>query len=263
MASFKNDLDMMRELTGITDVVSASDPNPEVGLGQSQMAAVASSNALKPIFMGYRTIYLNTMRGSIMRLQVVAKSSGGDSLYNRIIGMDSWRAIKIGSKRPLADYGLDVNVLPTPEDRQSIELQLQKASAAGKNGKPAISTSDYFAVRRMISSGSSLKAVQVFLANREMKQAQEDSRLQKENMEQNTKSAMAIQEQKEQAAIKFKKFETDQDIRLEYAKLLFKSILEGDPQRQNELDKALLQTGVQLSGQQAQQQQSQPPMEIG
>ena len=261
MASIKSDLDLMREITGITDVIAATDPNPEVGLGQSKMAAIASNNALKPIFMGYRTLYQNTMKGCMLRIQVLAKGTASDDLYSRIIGADSWAAIKQGSRRPMAEYGIRIDILPTQEDRQSIEIQLNKAAQVGKDGKASITTSDYFAIRRMLSTGASLKAIQVFLSNRELKKGEEDSRLQKENMELNTKNAIAIEDKKTKNEKDMLKFKADQDIRVKHAELLFKSILEGTPERELKMQQALLQVGVQINQQEQQAQQQAPPQQ--
>lgn len=210
---FKTDLDLLREVTGINQVMAASDPNPEVGLGQSQMAMTSASNSLKTIIYAWKSLYGNMMRNAALRLQIVAKNDAGDKMYSDIIGRESWRAFKIGASKPMASYGIKLNPRLTQKEKQEIEIKLEEAIKGGKNGNASITMSEYFAVKRMIESGTSIKYIQVFLADRERIKNERELQLQRENMQINSDNAIKQEKAKEETTINLYKIKTDDDIR--------------------------------------------------
>lgn len=210
---FKTDFDLLTQITGINEIVSAGNPNPEVGLGQSEIAIQSSNNILKTILRGWKNLYGRVMRNAVLRLQVVAKSDTGDKLYEGVIGKKSWKAIKMGSKKPMSAIGIKLNPKITEAQKRDIEEKLSVAMQGGKNGNALITASEYFAIKRMLESGTSIKYIQVFLAHREQKNIQEQRLNEARNYKAQQQSAIASEQAKTKKELMVEKEKTDNKIR--------------------------------------------------
>jgi len=263
MNDFDISLSLIREISGVNEVVAASSPNPESGLGQDKLAVSATHNTLKTFVLAYKALYTNTIKSCALRLQVVSKHKKGDQYYERVIGKTLWNAIKIASKMPLFGYGIYVDSLPTQQEIGEIKETLAAAMAPGKDGVSMIDTDDVFAIQRMISAGTSLGLIQVFIAMKIQKKRKQQLQVQKENMLLDQKG------QKETASLKVKlekdqkTHETNEEIKLEAYKAYFKDLAE-DKGASRELKRMLTEKGWEAgiasveAKQQAQQQAQQP-----
>lgn len=183
-------LEQIRDVTGVNQVTDASSPESKQGLGVSQLAVSATTNSLKPIYSTYIKIYEECFANCTTRVLMSAKyNSGKVWVYEKSIGKTAQQVLKQGAEYGFEAMGIKVHALPTQKEIMDIEQQLQIAMTAGRNGQPAITMSEAFAVKRMINSGASLKYAEMFLAYRDQKNKEYDEKMQQENMAINAKNA--------------------------------------------------------------------------
>lgn len=194
--------------TGLNEFVDGSNPTPRVGLGVGEMAQVSANNSLRSVYNGLIRLRERSSANVALRVQVMSKASGGINAYADIIGMPAWKALQLGSSFDGMVQTVKYMALPTQQERMELEMALEKAMSVGKNGEPLITLSDYFAIKRLIKSKSSLKLAQVLLAERErIAAAQADERA-RANMEYNAQIEMQASQQKSAAEKELKLFES-------------------------------------------------------
>lgn len=233
MAIISMNLETIRDVTGIGQGMDAMTPGSETGLGVMQQTISATNNSLRPIYDAYITLKEDCARSCVLRVQTVAKYSKGYWGYDKVVGKVAWSAIEMSADFTFSEMGIKISALPTAQDVMDMEATLRGALQSGQNGKPTITMSEYFAIKRIIRSGGSLKFAQVLLAHREAKNKEAELKLQQENMQINQKGVQDLEAQKAQqdqqalilaANIEKDKFthETNENIRLEEAKSGFK-----------------------------------------
>lgn len=221
-------LESIRDITGINQITDASSPNPETGLGVSQLAVASTNNSLKPIYTNYIDIKEKSSENCAMRIQLVAKYNKGYWSYDRSIPKSGWKVLEEGADFTMSQMGIKIQALPTRDEINSISMALEKAVQAGRDGKPTLTMSEYFAIKRIMLSGGGLKLAQVMLAHREQKRIEEQDMMQEKNMKLAADNAAQQEQVKSQARMaemnievqshKAKeKVSTDEKIRLENA----------------------------------------------
>lgn len=188
----KLDMDFIRENTGINEIVAASNPNPEVGVGQSEMAIAATNNVLKPILKGLTRLKEKTALNCALRLQLHARVNGTYSGYYQPLGSTVMSVFKMSSTKTLHQIGIKLEAIPTAEEKRDIEIMLQNSVSGGRDGKPTITLSGYFAIKRLLFSGANIKYAQIIMADREAKMKAQELKLQRENMEIDKNNQQAV-----------------------------------------------------------------------
>jgi hypothetical protein len=222
-------LESIRENTGLNAVVDASTPQQDQGLGVSQIAMAATNNSLKPIYNSYIFIRNRLAQNCAMRIQLIAKYKKEYPGYFRVLGRTGWEILKITSDVAYVNYGFKIQALPNQKHIQDIEVAAANAVKAG-----TLTWGEYITVKRMILAGSSLKYVQAFIVNREVKKAQEMQQMQQQNIEQNAQvqqqsaqQAVELESQLEQMKSGFKREEethkTNELIRLKEAEAIIEA----------------------------------------
>lgn len=188
-----NDIQMM---IGLSEIMDASTPNPRIGVGVSELAQAASNNALRQIYNRMIWLREDTASNVALRVQSIAKRSGGFNGYAELIGKPAWKALQVGGSFTGIIQHIRFIAAPSEIERNEMEIALEKAMAVGKNGSPLLTTSDYFAVKRMIKARSSLKLVQVLLSERERIATLEQLQREQINMQTNAKYAQETEQLK-------------------------------------------------------------------
>jgi len=233
MAIISMNLETIRDVTGIGQGMDAMTPGAETAVGVMNQTVSATNNSLRPLYDGYISIKESCARSCVLRVQTVAKYAKGYWAYDKVVGKVAWSVIEQSADFTFSEMGIKISALPTAQDVAEMEATLRGALQSGQNGKPTITMSEYFAIKRIIRSGGSLKFAQVLLAHREAKGKEYDAKMQQQNMEINAKSAQDLQAQKDQAvqasltmANSIKKDEithqVNEDIRLEAEKSINK-----------------------------------------
>jgi hypothetical protein len=228
-------LESVRDITGINQITDASSPTPEAGLGVSQLAVASTNNSLKPIYTNYLDLKEKSSENCCLRLQMVAKYNKGYYSYDKSIGKAAWTTLEEGADFTMSQMGIKIQALPTRDEIASISMALEKAIQAGRDGKPTLTMSEYFAIKRILLSGGGLKLAQVMLAHREQKRTEEAEKLQQDNMKLAADSAAQQEQVKSQArtaeaqqafqlAKQMEKIKTDELIRLREVDHRFKMV---------------------------------------
>jgi hypothetical protein len=171
------------------------------------MAVAATNNVLKPLLKGLTRLKEKTALNCALRLQLHARTNGKLSGYYQPLGSTVMSVFKLSSNKTLSQIGIKLEAMPTEEEKRDIEIMLQNSVSGGRDGKPTITLSGYFAIKRLLFSGANIKYAQIIMADREAKMKAQEIKLQRENME--------IDKNNQQAVAKSK---TDEELRVVNAK---------------------------------------------
>lgn len=198
IAAMEYDLNMIRQQTGINEVIDSSSPDPNQPVRNAMLAVQAANNSLQPIYSGYVTIKEQASKKIALRYQIQARS-GDISGYIPGLGGAAVKVFKITSDMSLDDMAIKIQLRPTDEMKAAIRAQVQRAVDLGpKNG--GISASDALYIEDKIENGN-LKYARMYLAYRERTYQKAAEKMQSDNMALNGQN-MAQQEQlKSQAAM--------------------------------------------------------------
>jgi len=240
---FEFNTNAIRELTGINQIADASNPDPEMSVGGSQIAMAATNNALRPIYSAYINIKERTAKNVSLRLQLLIKhNSEAYKGYMPVIGRIGVQVISVGADVVDADYYIKYEARPTKEGKDAILNAATSAMSPDRDGIIGIELSDWLMIKRLLEGGN-LKYAEAFLNYKSKKNKERQQQLQQENMQ--------LDKQREQEAIKLKdeltrsteKIKTDEQIRLyEAKKEIDEQYAQKEHTRQKEL--AQIQTGL-------------------
>lgn len=227
LQSFQNDLQLVREFTGITEIASGTDINPEVGLGMSKLSIGATTNALKQINHGYNQIIKAQSLNNVLRLQMIAKGGYADDYYEGVIGKALWHVIKISSSKSVTLFGFEIENQPSEQEKADIQQVLERALLS-----QAITVGEYFYVKRKVMSGGNLTAIHTYMAFKENQHKVESAQMQQQNMAMNTQMGLQIEDAKKQGEMAIARAkqveETRKNIITEGSKAVFAALAEGN-----------------------------------
>lgn len=216
------------ELLGIDRISAASkEPSADTPVGTVQIAATATSNAIKPIISGFVDIKEHLARSLSLRIIDIIKFSGKDykGSYKPIFGESGVKAIKITSDVCDSEYGIKLQMLPDRNERMEAKRAAIEAMKPGKDGVASITYSDYMFLTRMIEYGN-IKYAEALLAHKEEKRRRE-ARAHSEKITQMQTEGNMKQKQAENAA-------KVAEIKLKGEEERKTKVMEGDVEKENE-----------------------------
>lgn len=189
---------MIRQQTGMNEVIDSSAQNPNLPVGTSKLAVEAANNALQPIYSGYVSIKESTAKKIALRYQIKAVN-GNIKGYLPSLGNNVIKVFEITKDVSYDDYAIKIQMKPTEEMKQAIRLTVQKAVQLGpKNG--GISDSDALYIEDRIQNGN-LKYARLFLGYKEKQYQKDAEKMQSDNMAANGQNMQAQEQMKSQAAV--------------------------------------------------------------
>jgi len=189
-------INIIRQQTGMNEVVDASTPNSDQPVRTSQMAVQSSNNALQPIYSGYTFIKEQASKKIALRYQCQA-ANGEIKGYLPSLGSNVVQLFVITKDVSYEDYAIKIQQKPTDEMKIAIRATIQKAVQLGpKNG--GISESDALYIEEKIQNGN-LKLARLFLASKERQYARQAEAMQRENMQLNGQNMQAQEQAKAQS----------------------------------------------------------------
>jgi len=186
----------LRVITGIDDITVASRPVNDQGKAVTELAVSATINTLKPVYAGYLSIKENTALSVVLKIQGLLLT-GGESIYQDIIGESAVAALKaVGSKSPVQ---LGIHLIAAPDDqfKQEVRAAAQAALAGGKNGIPALKYSEYMFIIENLNTTSGISASRMYIAMKEAEREQEEKQFALQSQE---KQSTEVQKQNQQKA---------------------------------------------------------------
>ena len=197
-------------ISGIDSITSAtSQPTRDTGKAVTEMAMSSTSNTLKPIYDGFIFLKEGTSKIVAWQLQALTGAYTVKDIeqhpYYRVLGRSNLMALLAAGNFPPAIYGFNIEARASELEKQTI---LQAASAglqSGKNGIPALTFSEYSFIVRYVSSGKSIKYMELWIAKKE----QERTVAEQKRAQENIAAQGEQQRQTDAAKVENKKIEGD------------------------------------------------------
>lgn len=184
-------LEFIRDLTGINRITDASSPNPNQSVGGSEIAVVATNNALRPIYAGYISIKERTALNIALRLQIVVKhSKQAYKGYYPVLGQTNLKLLSLGADVVDADYAIKVEARPNDEMKQVVRQAALEAMKPDRDGYVGMEMPDYLMIERLMDLGN-LKLAQALLSERIRRNKEIQVLKKRENLEIDAKHRQA------------------------------------------------------------------------
>lgn len=195
------------DVTGITPQAAASEPKVGQGLGVSEIAIQATSNALKPYFSAYTQLKEDTAISIGLRAQILLGfSKKARKYYEPIIGMSAVEILKISKDISIREMGISLKLMPQEADKQRVLQAALQAMNVGRDGNPTINMADYMLIERMVSNGD-VKMAEAQLGHLINKRKAESEKKAQENIQ--------IQQQGQQQTIQMQQQSEAQKLQME------------------------------------------------
>lgn len=143
IALYNHNLNMIRDVTGINEVVDGSTPNSEALVGVRQQAIAASNMANLSYTQAANEMFKQVCNDILKCLQSIPENSILFEQYKRGIGMKNMQIIASFRDMWMQSFGLIVKGDMPEEDRAYVEANIQVSLSKGE-----IDLEDAFAVRR-------------------------------------------------------------------------------------------------------------------
>lgn len=192
-----HDIEMIRQITGISPAMDASTLSTETPVGTSKMQVGATNNVMHNLFIGYKTLKTQLAQNMLVRWQVRIRSGNIKGL-SKAIGENSVNIMKLSSKTRLEELGLIVQMRPSDQEKAEVKQMAIQSSAARKQGGVGISMADYMYISRLIDQGA-IKLAQSYLAIKETQEQARQDQVQAQLEQQRQEGAAALAEQKSTA----------------------------------------------------------------
>jgi hypothetical protein len=135
---------MIRDATGINEVVDGSTPKGDALVGVRQQAIEASNNAVYDITHGTLVLYKKVCEDVIRCLQIMPTDSVIYKVYENAIGKSNMQVLSSFSDLPMYNFGVHVVTEMSDVDRAYLEANIQ-ASLAQRE----IDLEDVIAIRKL------------------------------------------------------------------------------------------------------------------
>jgi hypothetical protein len=193
-------INMIRNITGINEIVDASAPAPNALVQTSQMAVESSNKVLYQMYFAYKTIKEGTASNLAYRIQNIIRYTDYKP-YQNVVGMSILEMFKSGSPISHASFGITLRMKLGMEEKA---LFMQKAHAYQQQG--VIRLSDIMKLEHIVEGGS-IKQAQLYLsykedqyeklqAQREQERIQLQSQMIKDQQENATRGRMVEEKAK-------------------------------------------------------------------
>jgi len=203
------------DVTGITPQAAASEPKVGQGLGVSEIAIQATSNALKQYFSAYTELKEKTAISIGLRAQIlIGFSKQARKHYEPIIGLTAVEIMNMSKDISLRELGISLKLMPQEQEKMRIMQAALQAMQPGKDGQPTINMSDYMMIERMVANGD-VKIAEAQLGHLINKRKSEYEQKQAEMIERQNQGNQQLKQIEAQAAAERSKMETDSQLKIQ------------------------------------------------
>lgn len=194
------DIDMhlnhLRELTGISQVIDGSNPQPGQLAGVTQIQEQGTNNVLRPLLSSYQWVKRDICRKMAWRIQLQAKTK-------LLLGEPtSFGDLVLAELDDISKPTVDVNVDVLLDDVmiQKIDAMALESLRAAKTGQVGITSSDYFFIQRALQTGQ-LKYAEFYLSAREQEQKKSIQANAQQMQEMNNLGAIQLEQEKQKTYV--------------------------------------------------------------
>lgn len=227
--TYNHYLRMIRDTTGINEVVDASTPKGDALVGVRQQAIEASNNATYDITHASMMLYKKVVEYIVKCLQIIPPQSVIYKVYENAIGKANMDVLASFKDLPMYNFGVRVVPEMSDTDKAYLEANIQQSIAQGE-----IDLEDAMAIRRLkdvdqaeqlliVRRKKRIKQKQEIAAQNSQMQAQMNQQTvqasaQAEAQTEQVKSQLAMQKLQIEAEIKMQLLEREYQLKIELAK---------------------------------------------
>ena len=197
IALYNHYLRMIRDATGINEVMDGTTPKGEALVGVNQMAVAAGNNALYDVTNSAMILYRKVCEDILKCLQILPAESVLYKVYEKAIGKTNMSVLNSFSDLPMYNFGIQVMTDLNDRDRQYLEQNIQIALS-----QKEIDLEDAIAVRNI----KDVDQAERLLVIRRKKRIAQQQQMQQANIQaqaqanaQAAQASMQAEVQKEQA----------------------------------------------------------------
>jgi hypothetical protein len=228
--TYNHYLRMIRDATGINEVVDASTPKGDALVGVRQQAIEASNNATYDITHASMMLYKKVVEYVVKCLQIVPPQSVIYRVYENAIGKANMDVLASFKDLPMYNFGVRVVPEMSDTDKAYLEANIQQSIAQGE-----IDLEDAMAIRRLkdvdqaeqlliVRRKKRIKQKQEIAAQNSQMQAQVNQQTaqasaQAEAQTEQVKSQLEMQKLQMEAEIKMQLLEREYQLKIELAKV--------------------------------------------
>jgi hypothetical protein len=187
---------MIRDATGINEVMDGTTPKGEALVGVNQMAVAAGNNALYDVTNASMILYRKVCEDILKCLQILPPKSVLYKVYEKAIGKTNMSVLNSFSNLPMYNFGIQVMTDLNDRDRQYLEQNIQIALA-----QKEIDLEDAIAVRNIKDVDQAERLLIIRRKKRIAQQqqiAQQNIQMQSQSNAQAAQAAAQAEVQKEQ-----------------------------------------------------------------
>lgn len=219
IALYNHYLSMIRDATGINEVMDGTTPKGEALVGVNQMAVAAGNNALYDVTNASMILYRKVCEDILKCLQILPAESILYKVYEKAIGKTNMAVLNSFKELPMYNFGIRVMTDLNDRDRQYLEQNIQIALA-----QKEIDLEDAIAVRNV----KDVDQAERLLVIRRKKRIAQQQAMQQANIQaqaqanaQAAQASMQAEVQKEQALaqLEMQKKQMDFEMKAQLAQL--------------------------------------------
>jgi len=202
-ASLMNDIAMIREVTGVNEIMaSAAAPSPELLVGVQEQAFQSANNAIWPMISGALALEEVTMKDVLLKIQMIVKYTGSFKTFIPVLGQIGARYIEIGLEDSEA-YIFNTRFVARPTQQAKAQI-LETAKAALQSSqdpsKGGIEFPDYLEILRMLEADCDLKLITMVLNQAIRRFKKQQQAMAEQNSKVQNEGLMQLEQTKAQAA---------------------------------------------------------------
>mgnify|MGYP003118592328 FL=1 len=182
---------MIRDTTGINEVVDASTPKSEALVGVREQAIAASNNATYDITNASMILYKNVCNDIVKCLQILPEESVIMEVYKNAIGETNMSILTSFSRLPMYNFGVQVQKDMDDKDQAYLEQAIQISL-----GQKEIDLEDAMAIRELKDVNQAERLL-VVRRKKKIQQAQSMAAQQQQMQAQMAQQSQAMQMQME------------------------------------------------------------------
>ncbi len=206
-------LRMIRDVTGINEVVDSSSPKGEDLVGVREQAIAAANNAIYDITNSSMVLYKRVVEDIVKSLQVLPRDSVVYRVYENAVGEENMRVISSFRDLPMYNFGVIVVKEMDDKDKAYLEQNIQMSIQ-----QKELDIEDAMAIRNLKDINQAERLLVVRRAKR-IKRLQEQA-------QQNSQMQAQLQAQSAQSASQSKMQEMQLEAQLDAQKIQLKAELD-------------------------------------
>tara|TARA_R100000278_G_scaffold95157_1_gene72635 strand:- start:550 stop:1425 length:876 start_codon:yes stop_codon:yes gene_type:complete len=200
---------MIRDATGVNEVMDASTPKGDALVGVQQQAIAAGNNALYDITNASLVLYKKVCEDVVKCVQIIPEMSVLYRVYEKAIGKQNMEILSSFKDLPMYNFGVRVSKTMSDEDRVFLEQNIQ-ASLAQRE----IDLEDAISIRQL----NDIDQAQRLLVVRRKRRAKDAQRIAQQNMQMQAQANAQASQAASQARIQELQAEAQLDLQKMQAK---------------------------------------------